>query len=199
MQKQPENAVEWREETEERIEKTTVGVGNGQEGRQRNSKKPTQRLKEMMENEDPQLSRNARIRGTIAIIALTGMLLPWLRLDGYSEAMSAAELIAYAFTSPERGSLFGVSMMGALAILLTPVVVMTAGVLGFFQAITGGRSLGANLVGALAPLAMLMLAHSIVSSDGWEVVGIPLPGFGLMLTVAAQGTLFIHAMREGDD
>ena len=166
-------------------------------------KKQLERLKEKLTErlaaKELGFGKAAQVRTAIAIAALAGMLLPWLRLDGYNEAMNAADLIAYAFTSPERGAIFGISKLGAIAILFTPSIVLAASVYGLFRIMAGRRQVAAHLVGARAPLGMLMLSRSIVSSDGWDVAGIPLPGFGLIVTVVAQGILLIDTMMEGDD
>ena len=156
-----------------------------------------EKLAERLAAEEPGFSTAAQVRTAIALSALAGMLLPWMRLDGYNEAMNAADLIAYAFTSPERETIFGISKLGAIAILFTPSIVLAASVYGLFRVIAGRPHPTSHIIGALAPLGMLMLSGSIASSDGWNVAGMPLPGFGLIVTVVAQAILFIDTMMEG--
>ena len=78
----------------------------------------------------PTLDQIALARVLVALIALAEMLLPWAKLDGYAETMSGAELMAFAFTSPERGSIFAVSKLGALSVLLAPALVPVANLYG---------------------------------------------------------------------
>ena len=155
------------------------------------------KLAERLAAEESGFSTAAQVRTAIALSALAGMLLPWMRLDGYNEAMNAADLIAYAFTSPERATIFGISKLGAIAILFTPSIVLAASTYGLFRVISGRPHPTSHIIGALAPLGMLMLAGSIASSDGWNIAGMALPGFGLIVTVVAQGILFIDTMMEG--
>ena len=176
-------------------------AGEQTKGIKEQSKNQFERLKEKLTErlaaEETSFSTAAQVRTAIALSALAGMLLPWLRLDGYNEAMNAADLIAYAFTSPERATIFGISKLGAIAILFTPSIVLAASTYGLFRVISGRPHPTSHIIGALAPLGMLMLAGSIASSDGWNIAGMALPGFGLIVTVVAQGILFIDTMMEG--
>ena len=156
-----------------------------------------EKLAERLAAEEPGFNTAAQVRTAIALSALAGMLLAWIRLDGYNEAMNVADLIAYAFTSPERETIFGISKLGAIAILFTPSIVLAASAYALFRVIAGRPHLTSHIIGALAPLGMLMLSGSIASSDGWNVAGMPLPGFGLIVTVVAHGILFIDTMMEG--
>ena len=147
----------------------------------------------------PEFDSATQVRTLVGIIAIAGMLLPWVRLDGHAGAMNGAEMIAYALTSPERASIFSASKLGTLAVLLVPPLVLAANAYGFFRLMQGHHSLGAHITGALLPLGMILTAGAILNSDGPALMGIPIPGIGLFVTMLAQGALFIDAMAEGKD
>ena len=157
-------------------------------------KRKLEMLKERLEAEDSSFSRIRQIRSAAGALALAGMLLPWVRLDGYTKSMSGADLIAYAFTGTDRGAIFDASVTGALALLLIPSIVLAACAYAFFNTMIGRRPLKSHLTGAIMPLGILLMSGSIVSSDGPQVAGIPIPGFGLIITVLAQGGLFVNRM-----
>ena len=162
----------------------------------------TGRIREKVEEklrEDPSFDPATAGRTALGLIALAAMLLPWIKLDGYQDAMNGAELIAYAFTSPERASLFQVSKIGTLAVLLAPPIVLAANVYGLIRLIQGEQRLAPHLCGAVLPLGMTLLAGAIASSDGMRLAGIPIPGWGIIVTILAQGILFLDAMMEGKD
>ena len=146
--------------------------------------------------DDPSFDRATQVRTLVGLMALAGMLLPWIRLDGYSETMNGAQMIAYAFTDPGRASIFGVSKLGTLAILLVPILALAANAYGFFRLAQGGHSLGSHLSGSLMPLGMVLLSSSLISSDGPAIAGFPLPGVGIFVMILAQGALFIDGMLE---
>ena len=152
-----------------------------------------------LKSADSGMTPSDQMRAAVGLIALAGMLLPWIKLDGYSEAMNGGELIAYALTSPERASIFSASKLGATAVLLLPVLSLAANIYGFFRLMQGRHSLGAHLSGTLCPLGMVVLAGTVASSDGPSLLGITIPGIGVIVTMLAQGTLFIDAMVEGRD
>ena len=149
--------------------------------------------------DDPSFDQATQVRTLVGLIALAGMLLPWIRLDGYSETMNGAQMIAYAFTDPGRASIFGVSKLGALAVLLVPTLALLANTYGFFRLAQGRHSLGSHLAGSLLPLGMVLLSNPLISSDGPAIAGLPIPGVGIFVTILAQGALFIDGMLEGQD
>ena len=161
-------------------------------------KRKLEMLKEGFESEDPNFSRIRQIRSAVGALALAGMLLPWVRLDGYTNSMSGADLIAYAFTGTDRGAIFDTSIMGALALLLIPSIVLAACAYAFLTTLTGGRPLKSHFVAAVMPLGIMLMSGGIVSSDGPQIAGIPIPGLGLIITVLAQGGLFANRML-GDE
>ena len=95
--------------------------------------------------------RNTQLRAATALLTLVGFLMPWVTLDGYADAMSGSDLIAYAFLNPERASLFQVSWTGTLALLMMPIAALTATIYGFYRSLKGDPSLGAHLAAAAAP------------------------------------------------
>ena len=159
-----------------------------------------EQVKEKLKSlDDPSFDTANQVRTLVGLIALAGMLLPWIRLDGYSETMNGAQMIAYAFTDLGRASIFGVSKLGALAILLVPTLALAANIYGFFRLMQGRHSLGSHLAGSLLPLGMVLLSSPLISSDGPAIAGFPIPGMGIFVTILAQGALFIDGMLEGKD
>ena len=93
-----------------------------------------EQVKEKLKSlEEPNFDQATQVRTLVGLMALASMLLPWIRIDGYSETMNGAEMIAYAFTDPGRASIFGISKLGTLAILLVPIIALAAGAYGFFS------------------------------------------------------------------
>ena len=149
--------------------------------------------------ENPGIDRATLTRTMLILAALAGMLFPWVKLDGYREAMTGAELVAYALTSPERVSIFGVSKLGTTAVLLVPTLSLAAAAYGFFRIIQEGRALGAHLTGAVLPVLMVLLYGPIASSDGPALGTVTIPGAGVFVTMTAQAALFVEAMVSGKD
>ena len=159
-----------------------------------------EQVKEKLKSlDDPSFDTATQVRTLVGLIALAGMLLPWIKLDGYGETMNGAQMIAYAFTDLGRASIFGVSKLGALAILLVPTLALAANIYGFFRLMQGRHSLGSHLAGSLLPLGMVLLSSPLISSDGPAIAGFPIPGMGIFVTILAQGALFIDGMLEGKD
>ena len=110
-----------------------------------------QRFKEKLQSNDATLDNTTRIRAAAALIALFSMLVPWVWMDGDKSALSGSDLLAYAFTSDERGALFRTSILGALGLFFVPPIVAVLTIYGFAKTIMGEYPLMANLMGALLP------------------------------------------------
>ena len=139
------------------------------------------------------------MRCMVSLIALAGFLLPWMMLDGHSSNMSGSAAIAYAFTSPERATLFGTSLLGATALLLVPAATGVCVLYGLVRLIQGRHSMASHLMGAMFPILMVLVTGTIASSDGFRIAGIPLPGIGIIITTITQGILFLDALVEGKE
>ena len=157
-----------------------------------------QRFKEKLQSNDATLDKTTRIRAAAALIALFSMLVPWVWMDGDKSALSGADLLAYAFTSDERGALFRTSILGALGLFFVPPIVAVLTIYGFAKTIMGEYPLMANLMGALLPIIMLILARSITSSDQLAILGITLSGWGVSLMICSHTGLFIHGVLHGE-
>ena len=163
-------------------------------------KENLERVKEKLKSlEEPNFDQATQVRTLVGLLALASMLLPWIRIDGYSETMNGAEMIAYAFTDPGRASIFGISKLGTLAILLVPIIALAAGAYGFFRLAQGHHSLASHFFGSLMPLGMVLLSSSIMSSDGPAIAGFPIPGVGIFIMILAQGALFVDGMMEEEN
>ena len=139
------------------------------------------------------------MRCMVALIAMAGFLLPWITLDGHGSSLTGSEAIAYAITSPERATLFGTSMIGAVALLLVPTVTGACVLYGLVQLIRGRHSLASHLMGTLLPIMMILATGTIASSDGFRIAGMAMPGIGMAITTLAQGILFLDALVEGKE
>ena len=155
--------------------------------------------KKLKSLDDPNFDQATQMRTLVGLMALASMLLPWIRLDGHSETMNGAQMIAYAFTDPGRASIFGISKLGTLAVLLVPILALAASAYGFFRLAQGHHSLASHLSGSLLPLGMVLLSSPISSSDGPAIAGFPIPGVGIFIMIVAQGALFIDGMLEEQD
>lgn len=154
---------------------------------------------ENLRSQDPGMDSQTIMRSTMALIALAGFMLPWIRLDGHNAALTGADAIAYAITSPERATLFGASKIGTVMLLLVPPVTLGVVLHGLVRLVRGENSLGSHLAGAALPILMVALTGTIASSDGFRMGGIPLPGIGLIITAIIQGILFVDALVEGSE
>ena len=153
-----------------------------------------QRLRDALRSGDPKFDDTARVRTLAALAALISMFLPWVWLDGDNSALNGAELLAYAFTGPERGAMIRTSILGSLGLLFIPLVVAVLAVYGFFKTIAGEYPLTTYAAAAALPILMLVMARSVTSSDQISITGIPLPEWGVVLMVACQAGLFIHGL-----
>ena len=100
--------------------------------------------KKLKSLDDPNFDQATQMRTLVGLMALASMLLPWIRLDGHSETMNGAQMIAYAFTDPGRASIFGISKLGTLAVLLVPILALAASAYGFFRLAQGHHSLASH-------------------------------------------------------
>ena len=131
--------------------------------------------------ENPYLWRNV-----LAIIGMASLLLPWVKLDGASSAMSGADIIAYLFTGAERWEMLKSSPLGALAFLLVPPVTLVLTLLVFTRNIRGLDSTVLSMVSGLAPVPMVVFSGSTVSSDSAVSGGLMAPQVGMVILFLSQ-------------
>ena len=131
--------------------------------------------------ENPYLWRNV-----LAIIGMASLLLPWVKLDGASSAMSGADIIAYLFTGAERWEMLKSSPLGALAFLLVPPVTLVLTLLVFTRNIRGLDSTVLSMVSGLAPVPMVVFSGSTVSSDSAVSGGLMTPQVGMVILFLSQ-------------
>ena len=131
--------------------------------------------------ENPYLWRNV-----LAIIGMASLLLPWVKLDGASSAMSGADIIAYLFTGAERWEMLKSSPLGALAFLLVPPVTLVLTLLVFTRNIRGLDSTVLSMVSGLAPVPMVVFSGSTVSSDSTVSGGLMAPQVGMVILFLSQ-------------
>ena len=158
-----------------------------------------QRLKEKILADDPNFTNEAIIRAGTALIALVSMFLPWVVLDGTRSALSGSELVAYAFTSKERGTMFQTSFMGAVALLYIPLIVTIATVVSFSKTIVQKTSTTSNLLGCLLPVIMIMVSGSITSSDRPDLLGVTVPEWGIVTMISCHVILLVHGLIQEND
>ena len=153
-----------------------------------------QRLKEKLGVNQPDIDNLTRVRALIALVGFLSMFLPWISLDGDNSALNGSELIAFAFTSPERQAMFGISIPGALGLFGVPVIMVGLTIFGFFKTINGEYPLVVNGVAVILPVVMLVLADPITSSDQFDLFGVILPKVGIILMILSHAALFIHGL-----
>ena len=128
------------------------------------------------------------------MVGFFSMFLPWISLDGDNSALNGSELIAFAFTSPERPAMFGISILGALGLFGIPVVMVGLTIFGFLKTINGEYPLVVHGVAVILPVLMLVLATPITSSDQFDMFGMVLPKLGLVVMILSHTGLFIHGL-----
>ncbi len=159
-----------------------------------NKEELMQQLKSALRSNDPKFDDTARARTLAALAALISMFLPWVWLDGDNSALNGAELLAYAFTSPERRAMIQTSLLGSLGILFIPLTVAVLAVYGFLKTSAGEYPLTTYAAAAALPVLMLVMARSVTSSDQPAIAGVTLPEWGVVLMVGCQAGLFIHGL-----
>ena len=158
-----------------------------------------QNLRDKILTQDPNFSNETLTRSLIAMGALLSMLLPWAVLDGSKSSLSGAQLLEYAFTSPERGAMFSTSFLGTMGLLFIPLIVTIATVSSFFKAVTNKVSTTTNLLGCLLPIMMVMVTGSITSSDQPHLLGIRVPEWGILMMISCHVILLIHGLIQEND
>ena len=174
---------------EESKERMAAFYGQALERVQEGWKKLTQ--------DDPRFSAAAKARTLMALLALFSILLPWVRLDGYTQTMAGSELLAFAFTSPERAAMFRSAPLGAIALLLIPFVLALSSIYAFFKSLEGQHTLGASIMGAALPLIMLFLAQTLTATGSTRIIGVSIPNPGIITMVLCNVGLIIHSLYEG--
>ena len=157
------------------------------------------KLKERILAGDPTFNNETMIRTLIAIGALASMFLPWAVLDGKDSSLSGSELLAYAFTSPERGAMFRTSFLGTIGLLFIPLTVTIASIIAFFKTVTKQASTAANLIGCLLPIIMIMVTGSITSSDRPDLLGVRIPEWGIAMMISCHAILLVHGLIQEND
>ena len=157
------------------------------------------KLKERILAGDPSFNNETMIRTLIAIGALASMFLPWAVLDGKDSSLRGSELLAYAFTSPERGAMFRTSFLGTMGLLFIPLTVTITSIIAFFKAVTKQASTAANLIGCLLPIIMIMVTGSITSSDRPDLLGVRIPEWGIAMMISCHAVLLVHGLIQEND
>ena len=145
---------------------------------------------------DTEISRTTQARSAAALIALLAMLLPWVWLDGDNSSMSAAELLAYGFTNPERGSMIRVSLPGTIALLFIPPVVILVAIMAFIKTAQGRYPLMLNATAAALPLVLILFAKPVISSDDHSLAGIPVSHAGAIIAGVCHASLLVHGILQ---
>ena len=153
-----------------------------------------QQLKEKLGLDQPDIDNLTRVRSLVALVGFFSMVLPWISLDGDNSALNGSELIAFAFTSPERLAMFRISIPGSLSLFGIPVVMVGLTIFGFFKTINGEYPLVVNGVAVILPVVMLVVAAPITSSDQFGIFGVILPKFGVVVMILSHTALFIHGL-----
>ena len=133
-------------------------------------------------------------RCVIAVAAIATMMLPWTYLDGARHPLTGAELIAYTFTGSERGAMAGHSVLGALALLVTPMLTLAMSILVFARIYKGQQPVVLNAVTGCLPILIVAFAGGVTSSAHLIGPGMAAPQVGMVLGFLCQATLAGHTL-----
>lgn len=164
-----------------------------------NKLKPTaSTFLDRVQKNDPAFRGDPLLRSICALIPLGAFLLPWVHLDGSNDSLSGAQLLAFAFTSPERTFLFSTSALGTIALVFAPLALAVTSIASLFLTVSDKYMNAGHLVAGLLPLAMLALARPILSSDqALSYIGpLPIPAWPLLALIASNLALAAHGFAE---
>ena len=151
-----------------------------------------QQIRDKLQSRDPDFDTVTLLRGLAGLLALAGMLLPWIQLDGAASAMNAAELLAYSFTNPERGAMIDVSFIGTIALLFVPPILITITCLTFISLIKGEHPFSMNTTALILIAALVLLTGPVISSDQSTLWSVPIPKAGVMVVALSHAGLITH-------
>ena len=131
---------------------------------------------------DRDVGPRTAVRTTFTLIALLGMFLPWVTLDGSGSPMNGAQLIAYSFTSPERAALIGSNFFAAASLLGLPLIALACCAGSFLDNIKGRFGIAWSIGAMVIPPLTLLLASPVLTTEQTRVLGMPVPDWGMALT-----------------
>ena len=107
--------------------------------------------------------------------------------------MGGAGLIAYSFTGNERAAMIRITLIGSAVLFTFPLLTLFAAVMCFLDNIKGELGVPWSLLAVVAPMAMLMIAGPVLSSDQGRMLGVPIPDWGIFITSGAHFSLILMA------
>lgn len=153
-----------------------------------------QELKEKFYDALDQIEPTQLARQAAALLPLLGIILPWITLDGETDSLTGAELLAYAFTSPERATMFQTSTLAGLTLFAAPLTTITFAILAFIKILKDQYPLALNIATAAVPIIMLATVQPITSTAQKTVFGFIFPDWGLALTIIPHLGLLAHGI-----
>ena len=155
-----------------------------------------QQFKDRFNLDQNEVTKTTQARAIVALIAIAGMFLPWVWLDGDTSPMNAGQLLAYAFTNPERGAMISISFPGTIALLFTPPVVICLAVYCFIKTMKSDYPLMMNAGAVVLPIVMIMLSGPVTSSDDHSFAGLPASHLGAILVSLCHASLLTHGILQ---
>ena len=140
---------------------------------------------------DRDVGPRTAVRTTFTLIALLGMFLPWVTLDGSGSSMNGAQLIAYSFTSPERAAMLGTNFLAAAALLGLPLIALGCCIGSFLDNIKGRFGIFWSIGAMVLPPLTLVFASPVLTTEQTRILGAPVPDWGMALTSGAHLALLV--------
>ena len=140
---------------------------------------------------DQDLEPRTAVRTTFTLIALLGMFLPWVTLDGSGSSMNGAQLVAYSFTSPERAAMLGTNFIAGASLLGLPLIALGCCVGSFLDNIKGRFGIIWSIAATMLPPLTLVLASPVLTTDQTRILGMPVPDWGMAMTSGAHLALLV--------
>lgn len=133
-------------------------------------------------------------RLAVSLLALLGLILPWLRLDGAAESMSGTGLVAFGLAGEwaEKWWMLKRNWFGAFCLCLMPLLVTIATVWSIRREQRGKPSIGWLATSVSAALLLLLTAAEITASGQTRLGALLMPGPGLTLLLLAHAGLAGH-------
>lgn len=133
-------------------------------------------------------------RLAVSLLALLGLILPWLRLDGAADGLSGTGLVAFGLVGDwaEKWWMLKRNWFGACCLCLLPFCISIATVWTIWREQRGKPTIGWPTTGATAALLILLTAADITASGQPSVGVLLMPGPGLALLILAHAGLAGH-------
>ena len=140
------------------------------------------------------LEEPALLRAPVTALALFSFIMPWATLDGSSSSISAAGLIAMAFTGPETPLMMDVALLPTMVLLSTPILMVALAVYLAVRNLAHAYPVAPAAAALFIATVFTFTTGPITSSDTPQLFGTPLPHFGFVTFMVCQALLGAHSL-----